>query len=1191
VPTRTIPKRWLFDQFAGLSDKAVPLLQSRIESQDLRNVDFFERVISPRNGMQRMHTNMLRDCSVRLDGRDDYITIAHQTAYNVSSKLFLSIDVVLREWKAGSQYVVHRGDGTAAGTFIEISYDSTINTNAGGWRCRAYDANATTLRNVTINDGNGGSTPINFFRQLEVLLSSGTTYTFRALDDAGAVVATTTFTLGTWVTSTQPYIIGALSSASGYCNGTFAEFRIADAAAAPSFAGVVSRELTPTEILSCEGYWKLNDGNGNTVNDYTSTGNDGIAGGEGAKWVTDSTRTVGGSGLQFFGDTGHVYWQFGGISSLIFSNASTGQRTWGFGGLFVPLMAAGETTVRDQTLLWFGTDAASPQPLGIRVVSDNLVGYYRDGTSLKSVTLSTLALSSVVGTRIRIFAGVGANQVGVERFNFQCHVEGGSSYASDVATAGNEPSTISADASIARKITSFTYPHTTSGSSAYCVLDDFVFWKTYGSTAQAPMVTVPAALRFRELAFYEYGTANSQRVASLPMNDGYGQQMTVSGALTTTAALYPEEETGIRWDIGLVDPYESVKGVDLTDFVQLTPDSAPIRQHLAISGTTLYALRPGETTADPVAGNMHKGGPWVDAQYGAVRYFACANGKRPRKWNGSSLDWVGIRPPYHAPFAAAATSGGSLADGTYGVYVTFRNPDTASESMPSVVGIVTISGGGGSGKIDSVQLPVSSDPQVKQRRIYVTAINDSAGDAYLMATVDDNTTINYTTDITTVTTSNLLLVKTGREPPPPGPIIAVWKDRLFVAGDPLYPTRLYYSAVGALDEFDTSTDYEDVDLDSGDPITALEIMRDTLVAHLGDGRVALTATGNDAQPFLLQYLDRDKGAVGPKAVAEFESTQVYATERDFFLWDGVNSFNISSPNDPNRPSIQTFVRNQIEPSLRRDIQLATHRTKQQFWFALAKDGSTRNDAVLVFTFDVGTWSLYDMDVDVLAELEDENDEPWLYGISRGFICKLDTGDADGSVASFATRSGTATSGTTTTLVDSTKSWTTNQFKGTYAYWWDASAEVRRKALIASNTATTLTFYDATTAPADDDTYVIAGIPWWIDFNLNGDVFSMKRLQWLMLRGESDASNRVRASLEPNLATRDMPFSNAQNYDISWASTETFKRAFIGGAARNWRLRLGDSGLTSIGEELTLPSRTGKVKIHEFAVEYLETMAK
>ena len=71
------------------------------------------------------------------------------------------------------------------------------------------------------------------------------------------------------------------------------------------------------------------------------------------------------------------------------------------------------------------------------------------------------------------------------------------------------------------------------------------------------------------------------------------------------------------------------------------------------------------------------------------------------------------------------------------------------------------------------------------------------------------------------------------------------------------------------------------------------------------------------------------------------------------------------------------------------------------------------------------------------------------------------------------QNGTATSGSTTTLVDSTKSWEKDQYKDYYVYIIDGTAE-GNWVKILSNTATTLTFYSAITAIDNTSVYQITG---------------------------------------------------------------------------------------------------------------------
>lgn len=70
---------------------------------------------------------------------------------------------------------------------------------------------------------------------------------------------------------------------------------------------------------------------------------------------------------------------------------------------------------------------------------------------------------------------------------------------------------------------------------------------------------------------------------------------------------------------------------------------------------------------------------------------------------------------------------------------------------------------------------------------------------YLAATVEDNTTTTWGTDIGSVNTSAASLTTTGEnEEPPASSIVKVFKDRLFVAGNPQSPTRVYWSKAGSL---------------------------------------------------------------------------------------------------------------------------------------------------------------------------------------------------------------------------------------------------------------------------------------------------------------------------------------------------------------------------------------------------------
>jgi len=67
----------------------------------------------------------------------------------------------------------------------------------------------------------------------------------------------------------------------------------------------------------------------------------------------------------------------------------------------------------------------------------------------------------------------------------------------------------------------------------------------------------------------------------------------------------------------------------------------------------------------------------------------------------------------------------------------------------------------------------------------------------------------------------------------------------------------------------------------------------------------------------------------------------------------------------------------------------------------------------------------------------------------------------------------STTGTATTLTDSTKFWTTNQWAGYYVRFYGGTGE-GQQSLIASNTATQLTFASVSNAPTSTTDYIIEG---------------------------------------------------------------------------------------------------------------------
>ena len=97
----------------------------------------------------------------------------------------------------------------------------------------------------------------------------------------------------------------------------------------------------------------------------------------------------------------------------------------------------------------------------------------------------------------------------------------------------------------------------------------------------------------------------------------------------------------------------------------------------------------------------------------------------------------------------------------------------------------------------------------------------------------------------------------------------------------------------------------------------------------------------------------------------------------------------------------------------------------------------------------------------------------------------------------------------------------------------------------------------------------------------GDPMLLKRLRWLRLLFETTVAQNIRLTVFPNVVADTLPTSGHVNYDVTVASTDTYKEMILGGLGRNFRFRLSTTGYPSATTTDVLPSVTGKCSFLEF----------
>lgn len=226
-----------------------------------------------------------------------------------------------------------------------------------------------------------------------------------------------------------------------------------------------------------------------------------------------------------------------------------------------------------------------------------------------------------------------------------------------------------------------------------------------------------------------------------------------------------------------------------------------------------------------------------------------------RKLWGINCWKFGIERPSTAPSIGPGLVG--VMTGTYEVRVTFGNSNTGHESSAgptSNAATATLN------QLGFADIPVSTDPQVDQRHIYIRN-TDSQTIFRRAGTIENNTATVYALNVDTST-----LVVSGpntleNDPPPSTAKHIAWHNSyMFVADE----GNLYWSKQNQPEAFDSSFEGEPVGAGDGQSITALYSFQDILLIFKTRSVYALQ--GSTPSTWRLSQLFSDIGCIGEKSI-------------------------------------------------------------------------------------------------------------------------------------------------------------------------------------------------------------------------------------------------------------------------------------------------------------------------------------
>lgn len=242
--------------------------------------------------------------------------------------------------------------------------------------------------------------------------------------------------------------------------------------------------------------------------------------------------------------------------------------------------------------------------------------------------------------------------------------------------------------------------------------------------------------------------------------------------------------------------------------------SGSTKKLIAKSATSLYADN-GNGTFSSIKSSLTSGvkhdGITVNG-----RHIIALGGDGLYAYDGTTIDTLGIPTPTAPTVAAAA--GGSLADKTWQVALTYESSTYGAESNQGTASSSQATSGGNN-TIAVSAIPASSHGFTDKINIFLKNVTDG-GDFLFVAQIDDGTTTYNITDEPTSTqeppTLNSVPSSGG------GKYLAFFNEKLVYAGNGSFPSDVYFSQSNNVDAFGL-TGAADLFCPGDGPITGLAV--------------------------------------------------------------------------------------------------------------------------------------------------------------------------------------------------------------------------------------------------------------------------------------------------------------------------------------------------------------------------------
>jgi hypothetical protein len=409
---------------------------------------------------------------------------------------------------------------------------------------------------------------------------------------------------------------------------------------------------------------------------------------------------------------------------------------------------------------------------------------------------------------------------------------------------------------------------------------------------------------------------------------------------------------------------------------------------LRTSGTKLQ--RYGSNTWTDVSGYTYEDDKITNGVMAYDRLYL-VNGEDPLTYyDGSSITSF---TEISAPGAPTATRTGTSGTFTFSYKITAVT--ATGETTPSAAGSTTLN----QSELNETSYMTVTWSAVTNAIGY-NIYGRKDGQWYFIAYNEGNGSTTYV-DQGKVTPNEVFIPPEGNSTGGPvGKYIAVYRDSLFILGDPSNPSRLYYSAGGDLiNNFSISVGggFLDVSKNDGQMGTGMIVFKDSLIVFKRNSIFKFNFTSSGLPQF--ELINPAIGAAAPRSIVAIENDIGFCSDRGFFFLGNQEgfAFDVLRTREVSAKvrSIYQSIASQYVSNI--SAIYATKNNVNVVILSYTPGGSTTNSRALVFDIERGGWYEW---TNIKANCwtqyrESDGTQRVLYGDdSSGYVKEILTGSDD-----------------------------------------------------------------------------------------------------------------------------------------------------------------------------------------------------